>query len=83
MTGVEEVEDMTEVENATEVENMTGVEDMKNDVRKEDEDGKKNLIKHSSNQGTPWPGHRTLFSKQFHLQRGSLYLDQKQLIFPS
>jgi hypothetical protein len=33
MTGVEEVEDMTVVED------MTGIKAMKNDVRKEDEDG--------------------------------------------
>jgi hypothetical protein len=39
MTEVEEVEDMKGKEVMIGVENMTGVEDMKNDVRKEDDDG--------------------------------------------
>ena len=39
MENRKEVEKVIEVGDMTVVENMTGVEDIKNDVRKEDEDG--------------------------------------------
>lgn len=39
MENMKEVEKVTEAGDMTVVENMTGVEDIKNDIRKEDEDG--------------------------------------------